>query len=171
MAAGAPLVLRMPGATRPWQHVLDCLAGYILYAQALARGESVPMALNFGPGPAIPITVGEVARIVAGALGGSAGFEHRPVAGSIEMKTLAVDASLARERLGWTDRLPGRSGLDWTAQWYRRVGEGADPLDVTLDQINAYGLKQCLITPAASAEHARSPISSISAPCRSPTAM
>lgn len=136
-AAGRPVVLRMPGATRPWQHVLDCLAGYILYAQALGRGQAVPASLNFGPWPGDPISVGELARIVAEALGGR-GFEHRPVAGSVEMKTLAVDAALARETLGWTDRLPGRRAIDWTAHWYQRVGAGSSPLATTLEQIDVY---------------------------------
>ena len=136
-ATDRPVVLRMPGATRPWQHVLDCLAGYILYAQALGRGQAVPPSLNFGPWADDPISVGELARIVAEALGGR-GFEHRPVAGSVEMKTLAVDAALARETLGWTDRLPGRRAIDWTAHWYQRVAGGAAPLATTLEQIEAY---------------------------------
>ena len=141
ITAGVPPVLRMPGATRPWQHVLDCLAGYLLYAQALARDEPVPPALNFGPVPGDPVTVGEIANIVAAALGGEPSFVHRPVAGSVEMKTLAVDATRARDALGWADRLPGRLGIAWTAEWYARVTAGEDPRAVTLDQIDAHAAR------------------------------
>jgi CDP-glucose 4,6-dehydratase len=139
LGAGVAPVLRMPDATRPWQHVLDCLAGYIVYAQALSRDEIVPPALNFGPAPHDPITVGEVATTIMHAFGAPCGFEHRPVLRPIEMQILAVDARLARETLRWEDRLPGRQAIEWAADWYRRVRDGADPLALTLEQINAYG--------------------------------
>ena len=138
ISKGERPILRMPNATRPWQHVLDCLAGYLQYAQALASGASVPLALNFGPQPGDPITVGDVADALLTALVSTDGYEHQPVAGSIEMKTLAVDASLARSELGWNDRLPGRDALDWTAAWYKRAKDGEDPLSITLDQIETY---------------------------------
>ena len=131
-------VLRMPGATRPWQHVLDCLSGYLCYAQHLSSNTTVPLALNFGPQPGDPITVGEVAQSMLDALGSTLAIDHRPIPGSIEMKTLAVDASLARKTLGWDDRLPGRKALDWTAAWYKRARDGEDPLEITRDQTKAY---------------------------------
>ena len=54
------------------------------------------------------------------------------------MKTLAVDAALARTTLGWNDRLPGRAALEWTAAWYKRAKDCEDPLSITLDQIETY---------------------------------
>jgi len=63
LAAGQPIPVRNPLATRPWQHVLDCLAGYLLYAQTLEEREIVADALNFGPPLTTPsITVAELAR-------------------------------------------------------------------------------------------------------------
>lgn len=132
-------ILRMPHATRPWQHVLDCLAGYLLYAQALARGEHVPQALNFGPRPGTPISVGDVATTMLAALGAAQDFEHKPTPGSVEMKTLAVDATRARDTLRWDDALPGHEAIGWTAAWYARVKNGEDALAVTRDQITAHG--------------------------------
>jgi CDP-glucose 4,6-dehydratase len=135
---GEKLALRMPTATRPWQHVLDCLAGYLLYAQALGRGEPVPTALNFGPEPTTPITVAALADMVSAALGGDRDFERAPQANSIEMHTLAVDATRARQSLGWRDRLPGRDAIAWTAEWYRAVREGKDARKTTLSQIDRF---------------------------------
>ncbi len=131
-------VLRMPNATRPWQHVLDCLAGYLTYAQHLADDASVPLALNIGPRPGDPITVGEIAKTMLDALGSKASYDYQPIPGSIEMETLAVDASLARKTLGWDDRLPGRKALEWTAAWYKRARNGEDALSITQDQIRAF---------------------------------
>ena len=138
IAAGAKPVIRMPGAIRPWQHALDCLAGYLLYAQALHRREDVPDALNLGPEPSSPVTVGELTTALLQALGVAADFVHEPVANSIEMRTLTLNSDLARKTLGWRDLLPGRAAIDWTAQWYGAVAKGADPRATTLSQIDAY---------------------------------
>jgi CDP-glucose 4,6-dehydratase len=135
---GEKPVLRMPSATRPWQHALDCLAGYLLFAQALERGADLPNALNFGPEPTQPITVGELTKAMLVALGAKPEFVHEPVEGSIEMHALAVDATLAREKLGWRDVLPGRDAIEWTAEWHRRTRQGENARAVTLDQIDRY---------------------------------
>ncbi len=135
---GEKPVLRMPDATRPWQHALDCLAGYLLFAQALERDEKLPDALNFGPEPTHPITVGELTKAMLDALGVPSEFVHEPIAGSVEMRTLAVNADLAREKLGWRDALPGRAAIEWTAEWHRRVRTGEDARAVTLAQIDRY---------------------------------
>ncbi len=56
--AGTPLELRYPQATRPWQHVLDCLSGYLTFLHALATRPGLPRALNFGPAvDDAPVTV------------------------------------------------------------------------------------------------------------------
>jgi CDP-glucose 4,6-dehydratase len=136
-AKGERPVLRMPHATRPWQHVLDCLNGYLTFVGALERGENLPRALNFGPDPSTPISVGELADEMLAALGREPGYEHAP-SDSREMELLAVDSSVARARLEWRDRLSGRLAIGWTAEWYRQVRAGADPLETTLAQIEAF---------------------------------
>ncbi len=135
---GERLVLRMPEATRPWQHVLDCLAGYLVMAEALTQGESIPSALNFGPRPGGDATVGTLAAGFLRAMGKPADWDHRPIEGSIEMKTLAVDSTLARATLGWRDLLAGENIVHWTADWYRRVFSGEDARTITLAQISGY---------------------------------
>ena len=132
------LTLRMPEATRPWQHVLDCVAGYLLYAERLASGETLPAALNFGPAPARAITVGELASRLLTALGKPVTFEVRPEARSVEMTMLAIDASLARRSLFWQDRITGDDLIGWTADWYAEVLAGGSARAITLRQIAAY---------------------------------
>ena len=132
--AGQEVSLRHPEATRPWQHVLDCLSGYLVYAEALATRE-VPLAMNIGPDPEKGETsVGEAAGVMMDLLQGP-GLRHDPVPGSIEALTLGLDPGLAAETLDWQPRLQGRPALDWTADWYAAWKGGADPRTLTLEQI------------------------------------
>ncbi|WP_333587006.1 CDP-glucose 4,6-dehydratase [Phenylobacterium sp.] len=136
--AGEAVVLRHPEATRPWQHMLDCLAGYLVFAQALAQRPDTPRSLNFGPKPgAAEITVGDLAHQAVASLG-AAPWRHEPDPASIEAKVLAVDASLARRTLDFESRLDGPQAVAWTMDWYRRQGEGEPARDLCLAQIDAY---------------------------------
>jgi CDP-glucose 4,6-dehydratase len=129
-------VLRMPEATRPWQHILDCLAGYLLYVESLDR--AIPRALNFGPDAAASVTVAELTRAMLEALGAPSEFDVGARQDSPEMRSLSIDARRARRELGWRNRLPGAAAVRWTADWHRRVRLGEDPRAVTLAQIEAY---------------------------------
>jgi len=133
-------VLRMPKATRPWQHVLDCVCGYLLYLERIAGRNSgvTPSALNFGPAPGRDVDVATLAEATLAALGQPTTWVHNPPPISKEMKMLAVDAKLARERLGWQSRLVSDQLIAWTAHWYKAVHAGADARDVTLRQIHDY---------------------------------
>ena len=137
--SGEALVLRDPEATRPWQHVLDCLSGYFLYAEALASAHAPPTSLNFGPPPdACPIPVRELAQVLLAAIAPATPLIVRPEVGSIEMKALAVNSSAARAALDWGDPLSGPAGLTWTAEWYNAFSLGGDARALTLDQIRSY---------------------------------
>jgi CDP-glucose 4,6-dehydratase len=137
--AGQPVALRHPEATRPWQHVLDCVAGYLVYLQALAEDAGAPHAVNFGPEPGgAVITVGELATAALQALGSDKPWVHEPDPTSIEARTLAIDTTLARERLGFVSRLDGPTAVAWTMDWHRAEARGADPRQTCLDQITAY---------------------------------
>ncbi len=138
LAAGEPVVLRNPGATRPWQHALDCLAGYLLYAEALAADPGLPRALNFGPEPQSPVTVAELVDALNTALGSTAGWVPSRVPQAVEMQTLALDSSQARQLLGWTDRLAGRRAIEATAGWYLSWRRGNDMHDITMAEIAEY---------------------------------
>lgn len=135
---GETLVLRHPDAVRPWQHVLDCLAGYLVYAQGLAHGLDLPASLNFGPEPTSPVTVGDFADAVQAAMEIENGWRHQSVPGSVEAMLLTLDSSTSRSVLDWRDRLPGPACVAATAAWYRAWLNGADMRTVSLDAIAAY---------------------------------
>ncbi|WP_349358019.1 CDP-glucose 4,6-dehydratase [Stappia sp.] len=138
MRAGTRPLLRNPGATRPWQHVLDCLNGYLLYLEALGNGRDVPLALNFGPEPAHVRTVAQIADGMMQALDLTDGWDRPADTGPREMGQLSLDTTLARGALAWRDRLDGDALLAWTADWYRALAQGRDMHQHTLSQIDAY---------------------------------
>jgi CDP-glucose 4,6-dehydratase len=135
---GEAVVLRHPEATRPWQHVLDCLAGYFRHLEALATDPATPRALNFGPRPGgSEVTVGELASLGVQALGGQP-WKHEPDPTSLEAKILAIDASLAKRTIGFESRLEAPESVALTMDWYRRQAAGEDALGLCLEQIGAY---------------------------------
>jgi CDP-glucose 4,6-dehydratase len=137
-AAGEPVVLRLPAAVRPWQHVLDPLAGYLLLAEDLAAGSSrTPTALNLGPdGDA---TVEAVARLAALAWGSGAAVVCRPEPGGPpETATLRLDNQLARERLDWAPRWDMRAAVVQTIRWHLAHLAGDDAAEITDAQIREY---------------------------------
>jgi CDP-glucose 4,6-dehydratase len=142
--AGHPLALRMPDAVRPWQHVLEALSGYLLLAEHLCGKESAPYARawNFGPMEADHISVGEVAARCATLWGGNARVEVAGTNFQKETETLRLDASQAREGLGWRPRWCAdealRHTLDWYRIWYANSTNRSRIRALTLDQIDEY---------------------------------
>jgi CDP-glucose 4,6-dehydratase len=139
IAAGQPLGLRNPRSVRPWQHVLDPLAGYLRLAEGLCAGEPVEGAWNFGPADGGAVSVGELIERLHAVWGQGS---WRPVAdreAGSEATVLRLDASRARERLGWEPKIGLDDAIRLTVEWYRSVlGNEADPFDLTYRQARAY---------------------------------
>ncbi len=140
LRAGESIAVRNPAATRPWQHVLEPLAGYLVLAEALWRdGASVAEAWNFGPTLADVQPVGQVVATVARLWGAGAAWHVAAAPGALhEAGLLAVDAGKARARLGWQPRLPLAQALEWTVEWYRQQAAGAAARDLMLADIARY---------------------------------
>jgi CDP-glucose 4,6-dehydratase len=137
-ASGSVVSLRYPAAVRPWQHVLDCLQGYVLLMDR-TLADSLPFIdWNFGPGPASFKTVAEVADLAASLWGGGASWTDVSGDHPHEAGLLALDATRARSELNWQDRLDFQSAVSWTVDWYRAAAEGAEPLTLTTAQITAF---------------------------------
>jgi CDP-glucose 4,6-dehydratase len=139
LAAGRPIEIRNPHATRPWQHVLDPLAGYLTLAERLhEEGQAFARAWNFGPATDDIRPVGALADAVVARWGEGARWRATGGEGPHEAGLLAVDASLARARLGWAPRLALDAALDWTVDWYRRQNAGESAASLVAEQIAAY---------------------------------
>lgn len=133
---GTGVVLRYPAATRPWQHVLDPLHGYLLTAEALLRERPLEVpAVNFGPPPEACITVAELAAEFAERLPGPVRVDIADSGHPREAALLTLSSALARERLGWSPLVPLDTALDWTAEWYVAHRNAADMTAVTASQL------------------------------------
>jgi CDP-glucose 4,6-dehydratase len=136
--AGRPVALRHPDAVRPWQHVLEPLAGYLMLAERLWRDPGFAEAWNFGPADADARPVSDVVERAARRWGNALGWTAQPGDHPPEAATLRLDSAKARARLGWRPRLPLDLALDWTVEWYRRAQAG-EPAQALVDaQIAAY---------------------------------
>jgi CDP-glucose 4,6-dehydratase len=129
--SGEPVVLRHPDAVRPWQHVLDPLAGYLLLAERLTESADWASAWNFGPDGAE--TVGWIVDRVCERW--PLDVRVVPPGDGVEAPALRVEAAKARERLGWEPRLDLAAALDATVSWHDKVRSGADARAVTLSEI------------------------------------
>lgn len=136
-AGGKAPTLRFPEAVRPWQHVLDCLNGYLTLINALLT-DGGSGQWNFGPDRESFVSVGEVATLVAGMWGDGVHWELDDTDHPHEATLLALDTAKAERELGWRSRLGFRDALAWTVDWERQVHSGADPLMLARKQIAAF---------------------------------
>jgi CDP-glucose 4,6-dehydratase len=129
--------LRYPNSVRPWQHVLDCLNGYLMVSASLLSGNEHPM-MNIGPDKESFVTVAKVAELVASQLSIEPAWNLSESSEPHEAGLLSLDASLAKSALGWHDKLKFTDSLNWTTSWYQRANTNESARDVTLEQIEDY---------------------------------
>ena len=137
-AAAQPLRVRNPGSTRPWQHVLEPLRGYLLLAERLHAGErAAAKAWNFGPDQSDARPVSWVVDQIVRRWGSAACWQRDATEQPHEAVALALDSDRARTELGWRPALPLDKALDWVVEWYQTfASRGARA--VTLEQIARY---------------------------------
>ena len=138
-SGGETLAVRNPRATRPWQHVLDALCGYLLLAERLhTDGSSFAEAWNFGPDSGAERPVSEVLEILARAWGAGATSQAGAASGPHEANRLALDSSKACQRLGWRPRLDFEAAIALAAQWYRRHDRGTPAAELIAADLESY---------------------------------
>jgi len=134
-----PLVIRNPLATRPWQHVLEPLSGYLVLAQALYQeGAKYDGAWNFGPKDEDTRPVQEVVNLLIQNWGQSASWRQDDSEQPHEAHSLKLDCSKARQYLGWMPRLNLEQAVEHIVQWQSAYQRRADMQAFSLQQINSY---------------------------------
>ena len=144
LAAKDVLTIRNPGATRPWQHVLEPLGGYLCLAEALHAyqpniGQPNPFCAAFNFGPLLEANK-SVSQLI------EATFQHWPGEMGIhcgkeavhEAARLHLQIDKARHRLGWAPRWTFETTIQRTVDWYQSVHGGSSPINCCLSDINAY---------------------------------
>ncbi|WP_020592688.1 CDP-glucose 4,6-dehydratase [Kiloniella laminariae] len=133
---GKDIILRNPLATRPWQHVLEPLGGYLLFAQKLAKKEVNLPAVNFGPEGSA--TVQAVVEKICCLWGGGSRWVQDEAEQPAEAHALALDVNLAAEKLGWRPLLGFEETLQWIVSWHKTHKDGGDVKKMTLAQISTF---------------------------------
>lgn len=135
---GQTLEIRRPRATRPWQHVLEPLAGYLCLAESLWEQPALAGAWNFGPHAHERATVQQVIELARSAWGGGAVSYAQQADGPHEAGWLALETSKAQARLDLQPRWALVQAVQRTMRWYRALRDGADARTLCLTDIDAW---------------------------------
>ncbi|MFO1075241.1 MAG: CDP-glucose 4,6-dehydratase [Geminicoccaceae bacterium] len=120
-AEGRPALLRQPGSVRPWQHVLDALAGYLELAERLYHEPAAcSTAWNFGPDAYAIWTAARVADAAVKRFG-TGSWQAAGTGIPIEVPTLMLSSERAQRRLGWRPRLGTAEAVAWAVDGYREL--------------------------------------------------
>lgn len=137
--ASQVLIIRNPQATRPWQHVLEPLSGYLVLAQTLyEEGVAFASGWNFGPDDVDARSVDEVIDLFVGRWGGSASWQQDDSAQPHEAQLLKLDCSKAKQHLHWFPKWHIETALDKIVDWHRAFASQADMRIITKEHINNY---------------------------------
>jgi CDP-glucose 4,6-dehydratase len=136
-SSGLTPKLRAPNSVRPWQHVLDCLNGYLTLVDALIKNNA-DGAWNFGPDENQLKTVADVANIAGAVWGAERSWESDLGNHPDEASMLILNSNKARTELEWTAKLSFEESVKWTIDWYKNVHEGKNPLEETLRNIRDF---------------------------------
>lgn len=139
LEAGEPIVLRNPHSTRPWQHVLEPVSGYLLLgARLLQDAERHTGAWNFGPRPERARTVRELAEEIISVWGDGRITVATDPEAPHEAGLLQLNCDKARIELGWEATWDFSTAARETGTWYRRFASGDSPLDLSREQFHRY---------------------------------
>jgi CDP-glucose 4,6-dehydratase len=131
--------IRNPNAIRPWQHVLEPLAGYLILAKHLCeKGDLYAEGWNFGPNDEDAIPVELLTSKIAKLWGNNASYQVTGGQHLHEAGFLKLDCSKSKARLGWTPKWNIDMALKKTIGWYQDYQNGKDMKEVCLQQIKEY---------------------------------
>jgi CDP-glucose 4,6-dehydratase len=138
-AKAEPVIVRNPLATRPWQHVLEPLSGYLILAQNLYKdGASFAEGWNFGPRDEDVKPVNWILDEMARRWGDGASWELDTESQPLEAQLLKLDISKASDRLNWYPRWTLHQALDSIIDWHQTWLKKGDLREKTMEQISLF---------------------------------
>lgn len=147
-AAGRPATIRHPRATRPWQHVLEPLSGYLVLAQALwTGGQAMAEGWNFGPAEGDAKPVSWIAETLVQDWGQGAAWALDEAPQLHEASYLKLDCSKAHARLHWQPAWSLEIALRQIVRWERSWRGGTDMREHCLNEIAEYNDERNRLTP------------------------
>lgn len=137
--AGRALKLRNPLATRPWQHVLEPLSGYLILTQALFNeGAAFASAWNFGPRDEDNRSVENVVDLLIAQWDSKVSWEAEALEQPHEANLLKLDCSKAFSHLGWAPRWNIEIAIQRIIEWHKAYRSNKDMRELSLAQIKQY---------------------------------
>jgi CDP-glucose 4,6-dehydratase len=136
LVMSSPAQIRNPFSVRPWQHVLDCLYGYIHLMNKALNG--LPSdSWNFGPPSEDYRTVNDVTNQFLAAFPGSS-FLQVSADEFNEANFLALSSEKAVSKLGWKNKLTFQESVDWTSDWYKNLLLKRNIMEFTKNQVKEF---------------------------------
>ena len=137
---GKEVIIRSPKATRPWQHFLEPLSGYLwLGAKLFSSGKCHGEAFNFGPDPKVNKSVSELLETFISYWGNAEWRNEQADAGKKESTLLKLSCDKALHELNWHPVLTFDETVRLTAEWYKVYYSGnRDMYDFSISQIQYY---------------------------------
>ena len=133
------IILRNPDSTRPYQHVLECLCGYLTLAKAQYEDKVFAGSYNFGPDDESCVTTGGLATLFCRAWGDGAGWKNVSEADAPhEANFLKLDCSKSKSMLGWRPKWTISQAIEKIVEWEKAVQSGTSAADITDSQIKEY---------------------------------
>lgn len=129
-------VIRNPTSIRPWQHVLDCLFGYLILVDELIEKQESGI-WNFGPSENVIRTVEEVTNLVISLWDKNKSWTRSKEEFANEEQFLLIDSSKSRHKLNWHEKFDFETSVQKTIDWYQLADE-LDPSKLLFDQISDY---------------------------------
>ena len=133
------IILRNPDSTRPYQHVLECLCGYLTLAKAQYEDKVFAGSYNFGPDDESCVTTGGLVTLFCKAWGNGAGWKNVSEADAPhEANFLKLDCSKSKSMLGWRPKWTISQAIEKIVEWEKAVQSGTSAADITDNQIKEY---------------------------------
>ena len=139
LEANKPILVRNPSATRPWQHVLEPVGGYVLLASRLLSDPAhYSGAWNFGPRPESVRPVADLAQKIVEVWGSGEIISDPPAHAPHEARLLMLNCDKSQHYLGWLPRWDFATTLEKTVEWYRHVNDHETATSLTKAQVYDY---------------------------------
>ena len=136
---GKEIILRNPNSTRPYQHVLECLRGYLTLAQKQYEDKSYAGNYNFGPDDESCVTTGELATLFCESWGKGAGWKNVSEANAPhEANFLKLQCEKSKNVLGWYPQWGIKQAIEKIVEWEKAVQSGTSAAEITDKQIKEY---------------------------------
>ena len=132
------LKIRRPDSTRPWQHVLEPIYGYMMLAQQMVSNPEKAEAYNFGPDITSTASVRDVITLANNFYGSGKVIYNEVDEGPHEAGWLSLDITKARHQLGFSPKWSLSETIEHTISWYKALNSGQDALVLCNQQIDLY---------------------------------